>query len=100
MPRQILNRLEVENRLQQARPEILQLGVSRLALFESAHANGDVGVLVDFVSGQKTYTHLLDLGDLLEDALMRRVVLVTPEGLSPLLRPRVLAEAVDILRAV
>ena len=93
-----LNRLEVETRLHVVRAAILQLGVSRLALFGSlqrdeAHAASDVDVLVEFAPGQKTYTHLLDLGDLLEDVLQRRVELVTPESLSPFLRPHILAEA-------
>lgn len=99
-----LNRLEVETRLQHARAAILQLGVSRLALFGSvqrneARAESDVDVLVEFEPGQKSYSHLLDLGDLLEDVLQRRVELVTPESLSPFLRPHILAEAQDVLRA-
>ena len=98
-----LNRLEVETRLHDVRAAILQLGVSRLALFGSlrrdeAHAASDVDVLVEFAPGQKTYAHLLDLGDLLEDVLQRRVELVTPESLSPFLRPHILAEAEDVLR--
>jgi predicted nucleotidyltransferase len=39
------------------------------------------------------------LGDLLEQLFGRRVELVTPESLSPFLRPHILAEATDVLRA-
>ena len=98
-----LNRLVVESRVREVRAAIVQLGVSRLALFGSlqrdeAHPGSDVDVLVEFVPGQKTYAHLLDLGDLLEGVLQRRVELVTPESLSPFLRPHILAEAEDVLR--
>ena len=100
-PRQIR---EVETLLNDIRPAILRLGVSRLALFGSvqrneARADSDVDVLVEFAPGQKSYSHLLDLGDLLEGALQRRVELVTPESLSPFLGPHILAEAEDVLRA-
>ena len=104
MPAPIVNRLEVETRLQRVRSQILELGVSRLALFGSvrrneAHEASDIDVLVEFAPGQKTYTHLLDLADLLEEVLQRRVELVTLESLSPFLRPHILAEAADVIRA-
>jgi len=41
----------------------------------------------------------MDLADLLESTLARRVELVTREALSPFIGPRVLADAEDILRA-
>jgi len=80
------------------------LGVQRLALFGSvqrneARSDSGVDVLVEFVSGQKSFDHLLALGELLEGALGYRVELVTVESLSPYLRPYILAEAQDILRA-
>ena len=56
-------------------------------------------VLVEFEPGQKTFEHLLDLGELLEAALQHSVELVTAESLSPFLRPYILAEAQDVLRA-
>ena len=70
----------------------------RLALFgsvrrDTAHADRDVDLLVEFEPEQKTLAHLVDLGDLLESVLGRHVELVTAEGLSPSLRPHILAEA-------
>ena len=50
-------------------------------------------MLVEFEPEQKTLAHLVDLGDLLESVLGRHVELVTAEGLSPSLRPHILAEA-------
>lgn len=54
---------------------------------------------MEFAPGQKTFDHLLDLGDLLENSLGCRVELVTAESLSPHLRPYILAEARDVLSA-
>ncbi len=99
-----LTRAEVEIRLAGTREEIFRLGVRRLALFGSvqrneARADSDVDVLVEFEPGQKTFDHLLALGDLLEATLRHSVELVTAESLSPYLRPYILAEAQDVVRA-
>lgn len=100
----ILTRADVEASVAAARPEILRLGVQRLALFGSVQRNearcdSDVDVLVEFAAGQKTFDHLLALGELLEGVLGHRVELVTIESLSPYLRPYILTEAQDVLRA-
>ena len=104
MTTDILTRAEVERRLQDARPAIFGLGVRSLALFGSVQRNearfdSDVDVLVEFEPGQKSFDHLLALGDVLEQTLGHRVELVTPESLSPFLRPYILAEAQDVVRA-
>jgi predicted nucleotidyltransferase len=95
---------EARRRITEIRGDVLRLGVSRLALFGSvarntARLDSDVDVLVEFGAGQKTYDHFLDLADLLERALGRRVELVTPESLSPFLKPHILADATDVVRA-
>ena len=90
--------------LRSARGRILDLGVGRLALFGSVERNeagpdSDVDFLVEFVPGAKSYDRFLALADLLEKLLERRVELVTTEALSPILGPRILAEATDVVRA-
>jgi predicted nucleotidyltransferase len=99
-----LTREEAIRRLQAAESEIRSLGVERLALFGSvlrneARVDSDVDVLVEFVPGQKSFDHLLALSDLLEERLERPVEVITTEALSPFLGPRILAEALDVLRA-
>jgi predicted nucleotidyltransferase len=96
MPVPPLTRRDVQTRLAATQAEIFRLGVQRLALFGSvqrneARSDSDVDVLVEFAPGQKTFDHLLTLG--------QRVELVTAESLSPYLRPFILAEAQDVLRA-
>lgn len=75
-----------------------------MALFGSvrwnaARADSDIELLVEFAPGQKSFDHFMALADLLERVLGHRVELVTPESLSPYLRPHILADAMDVVRA-
>jgi predicted nucleotidyltransferase len=97
-------RADVETRLANAQADILGLGVRRLALFgsvrrDAARLDSDVDVLVEFQPAQKSFDRFMALGDLLERLLGRKVELVTPESLSPFLKPHILADAVDVIRA-
>lgn len=99
-----LTRSEAIRRLQAAESEIRLLGVDRLAIFGSvardeAHADSDVDVLVGFAPGRKSFDGFLALAELLEERLGMPVEVVTMEALSPFLGPRILAEALDVLRA-
>ena len=99
-----LTREQASQRLQSLEAEIRRLGVRRLALFGSvvrdeARPDSDVDVLVEFWPSEKTFDRFMALVDLLEAALDRRVELVTTEALSPYIGPRILAEAVDVVRA-
>jgi predicted nucleotidyltransferase len=76
---------------------IRSLGVRRIGLFGSfvrgeQQADSDVDLLVDFEPLRKTFDHFMELSFFLEDALQRRVELVTPESLSPYLKPHILAQ--------
>jgi hypothetical protein len=99
-----LTRADVALRLTDVQADIFGLGVRRLALFGSvqrdvARSDSDVDVLVEFRPGEKSYDHFFALGELLERVLNRPVELVTAESLSPFLRPHILAEATDVVRA-
>ncbi|MBI3326908.1 MAG: nucleotidyltransferase family protein [Nitrospinae bacterium] len=76
---------------------ISALGVKRLGLFGSfVHGQqdkeSDVDVLVEFVSGHKTFDNFIQLSFFLEELFERRVELVTPESLSPFLGRQILNE--------
>ncbi len=93
---------DVTQRLAEVHDQIRSLGVDRLAVFGSVRRNearpdSDVDFLVHFLPGQKSLDRLLDLGDLLESVLDRRVELVTREALSPYIGPHILADATDVL---
>jgi len=98
------SRSDVQARLLAAQPEIFRLGVRRLALFgsvrrDTARADSDIDLLVEFEPEQKSLENLVALGDLLESVLGHPVELVTVEGLSPFLRSHILADAMDVVRA-
>lgn len=97
------SRSDIQSRLNAAQTEIFSLGVRRLALFgsvrrDAAHVGSDIDLLVECVPGQKSFDHLIALGDLLEDLLGHQVALATRESLSPFLKRHILAEAVDVIR--
>lgn len=79
------------------RRQITALGIKRLGLFGSfvrneATENSDIDFLVEFETGQKTFDNFMELSFLLEELLTRPVELVTPESVSPYLRPHIIAE--------
>ena len=84
--------------LRRIAPDLTALGVKAIALFGSflrdeARAESDVDLLVEFMSGRKTFDNYMQLGFRLEEALGRRVELVTKESLSPYVGSHVLGEA-------
>ncbi len=100
----VLNLEDALLRIAQREREIRALGVGRLALFGSVlrgtpRAGSDVDMLVQFEPGMKSYDRFLALSELLENCLGRRVELVTTEALSPIIGPRILEQAEDVLRA-
>ena len=78
--------------------QMQSLGVARLGLFGSftrreQNAESDVDLLVEFAAGQKSFDNFMALHFLLEDLFNRPVELVTPESLSPYIKPSILREA-------
>jgi uncharacterized protein len=99
-----LTKVQVVERLDEARERIEALGVLRLALFGSvvrgeAREDSDVDLLVQFDPEQKTFDNFMNLCFLLEELLERRIELVTTESLSPYIGPHILREAEDVLLA-
>ena len=97
-----MKRQEILNRLREHREELRARGVGSVALFGSvarddALDTSDVDLLVEF----ERPTGLLGLIGLkrrLEEILqVGKVDLLTPEGLHPALKERILAEAVDVV---
>ena len=77
--------------------ELRTLGVKRVGLFgsfvrEEQSAESDIDLLVEFKEGQKTFDNFMQLSFLLEDLLNRPLELVTPESVSPYIRPYILEE--------
>jgi predicted nucleotidyltransferase len=82
-----------------------EAGVRELAVFgsvlrEDFHADSDVDLLVEFEAGRRvSLFDLLELQQRLEDLIGRPVDLVPRQGLKPLIRDHVLAEARTVYAA-
>jgi predicted nucleotidyltransferase len=90
----IQDKQEIFGMLRNQKDKIRSLGVKRLGLFGSfargeQNQNSDIDVLVEFEKGQKTFDHFIHLAFFLEELFKRRVEVVTPESLSPYLKPRI-----------
>ena len=92
------------SKLAGAADELRQVGVTRLRLFGSAardevRSTSDVDILIEFDDRPIGLFTLARLQRRLQEILgVEHVDLVTPEGLHPALRDRVLSEAVDVAR--
>ncbi|MDI9369955.1 MAG: nucleotidyltransferase family protein [Synergistota bacterium] len=83
--------------LDRAREDLAALGVITVGLFGSfargdQNDDSDVDLLVEFAEGKRTFDNFMELSFLLEDLMGRRVEIVTREGMSPHILPRVLEE--------
>ena len=83
--------------LDRAREDLAALGVISVGLFGSfargdQNDDSDVDLLVEFAEGKRTFDNFMELSFRLEDLLGRRVEVVTREGMSPHILPRVLEE--------
>jgi hypothetical protein len=88
---------EILNILKSHIEEIRGFGVTRIGLFGSfardqQKEESDVDILVEFLSGKKTFRNFVQLVYLLEELLHRQVELVTTESLSPYLKPYIFNE--------
>ena len=88
---------EVVSLIRRHKEAFKRLGVRRLGLFGSfvrgeQTETSDVDMLVEFEPGRKTFDNFMQTALLLEELLGRRVELVTPESLSPYIRPYILCE--------
>ena len=92
-----MTRDDILKTIEANRPRLVLLGVSELALFGSfardeAGPDSDVDFLVEF--SEKSFDRYMELKELLEDLLGRKVDLVLKSAIKPRLRDRILNEAV------
>lgn len=72
--------------------EIKQFGVSRLGFFGSLvrgelQSDSDIDVIVEFENGKKNFRKYMALYYFLQDQTSRKVDLLTPESIDPLIKP-------------
>ena len=81
------------------RAKLRSFGVRRIAVFGSvarntACADSDIDILVDFALFDEIADNLFGLQDLLEDHFQRKVDVITVSGLKPFSRDLVMRDAV------
>jgi predicted nucleotidyltransferase len=91
------NSFVFESEIAPVRSRLIAAGVSRIGIFGSysrgeARPDSDVDVFMDFRPGLKTYDNFIAVGDALEEALHRKVELVTEKGLGPYIGPKIMRE--------
>ena len=94
---------DVSSILLSHRKEIEKFGVKRIGIFGSfikgrQNKKSDVDLLVEFIRGKKNFKNFIYLAFFLEDLLHRKVELVTPESLSPYLKPNIFKEIEYVLQ--
>ena len=97
MGARVQTKLEVLRTLTDHSDQLRELGVKELGLFGSfvrgeQTAESDVDLLVQFEPDKKSFDNFMDLSELLEELLQRRVEIVTTEALSPYIGPHILRE--------
>jgi predicted nucleotidyltransferase len=95
-----MTRAETIQRIRAHSGELSRFGVKTLSLFgsvarDAARVGSDVDVLVEF-EGSATFDAYMDVKELLEQILERRVDLVTRAALKPLIRPYVEQDLVRV----
>ncbi|MEX1131706.1 MAG: nucleotidyltransferase family protein [Flavobacteriales bacterium] len=91
------NKAQLTEALQANAAEIQAFGVIRLGVFgsfarDTATADSDVDLFVDFDPDQKSLKNLVGLSRFLEGLLGRKVDLVTPASLNPFIGKHILQE--------
>ena len=88
---------EILSLIQKNRKEIEAFGVKRLGLFgsfvrEEQNEGSDIDLLVEFDPHKKTFDNFIHLSFFLEELLKYHVELVTPESMSPYIKPYITKE--------
>jgi hypothetical protein len=83
--------------LSSQREALQKFGVSRIGVFGSmargdSTEKSDVDLLVEFDPAKKTYRNYVGTATFIEELLGRSVDLVTPQALSPYIKPHVLKD--------
>ena len=91
-----INKVIIDNQVQ-----LKSLGAKSFGLFGSfarneANEDSDVDMIVEFRDGQKTYDNFIELAELLENLLGRRVELVTESSLSKYIKPHIQKEVIYV----
>lgn len=92
------NKEQIKDLIRQKGIQIKKFGVSKIGVFGSysraeQKENSDIDILIDFNPGAETFDNFMSLCDLLEDIFGdSEVDIITANGLSPIIGPKILEE--------
>lgn len=92
-----VNKSHIVQCLQQSRYLLLGYGIRQIGLFGSYVRNeqrpdSDIDFLIEFEPEYKTYNNFIAVAEILESLFDHSVEVVTPESLSPYIRPYIMRE--------
>jgi predicted nucleotidyltransferase len=94
----MLTKKIIKQRIQQNKDKLDSLGIDLIGLFgsyvrEEQRADSDIDIFVSFKGGYETFNNFMDLSYLLEEIFKGvKVEIITQNGLSPYIGPKILKE--------
>ena len=87
-----MNSQEIMQTIRKHDSFFLAHGVKQFGIFGShargeARGNSDIDLIVEFDQGMKTYDNFIEICFFLEGLFGRKIDLLTPESISPFLKP-------------
>lgn len=88
----------IKQRILQHKTQLTNLGIDLIGLFgsyvrEEQHEQSDIDILISFREGKETFTNFMDLTYFIEEIFKgENVEIVTKNGLSPYIGPKILKE--------
>ena len=97
MSDKVKNKEQIIALLIQSEVVLKQYGVTDIGLFGSftrneQNNNSDIDFLVEFDINKKTFRNFIGLAFYLEEILGRKVEIITPQSISPYLKPHIMKE--------
>lgn len=95
-------RKDILSKLKSNKDKILNFGITNIGLFGSYVRNeetniSDIDILIDFDPKNETYDNLIAVYDFLENVFKgTKVEVVTKNGLSPYIGPKILKEVIYV----
>ncbi len=94
-----MNKEEILNRIRENREKMRSFGVRKIGIFGSfvrgeEKEGSDIDIIVEFEEGKKNFNNFINLVFYLEELLGRKVDLLTPESISPYIKPYIEKEVV------
>lgn len=101
----VRNKKDILSIIKNNQSNIESFGVRRLGLFGSfvrkeQNMESDIDLLVEFYPDKKNFDNFIHLSFLLETLLKYPIELVTPESLSPYIKPNIMKEVEYVISRI